>query len=293
MRDSGSHWPSCRISRKKINMAKRSYRLSLDDNIWFLQDIAQHADIYRSLFDNPYLGMYRAIHEQFGTKVHVNIYEECPEFGGFHLSQMPDRFKKEWQANADWLRLSFHAKANLPPRPYLTAEYDQVKSDCQRVMQEIRRFAGDAALAKVTTLHFAEATKEGVRALRDCGFKALLGTFMLNKDGQHKGAYYLNRAQVDQIHRDSFYTDPETQMIFFAYDIVLNMFKPMEIGPELDRMAALYPNRDFIDILIHEQYFYPHYVAYLPDYRQRVLAGIQWCVSRGFEPAFAGDLLGL
>src|ERR1700709_1519345 len=31
------------------------YRLSIDDNIWFLRDIHYNKGIYRSIFDNPYL----------------------------------------------------------------------------------------------------------------------------------------------------------------------------------------------------------------------------------------------
>ena len=95
----------------------RSYRLSLDDNIWFLQDIARSG--YASLFDNPYLRMYRDIHEQYGTKVHINIYYECPENGGFTLREFPDRYQPEWERNADWLRLSLY-QITWSPLPFRT-----------------------------------------------------------------------------------------------------------------------------------------------------------------------------
>ena len=40
----------------------RGYRLSVDDNIWFLRNIANHPE-YTSLFDDPYLRLYKDIHE--------------------------------------------------------------------------------------------------------------------------------------------------------------------------------------------------------------------------------------
>ena len=99
------------------------YRISVDDNIWFLQDIAKNADTYKSIFDNPYLAVYKNVHDTYGTKVHFNIYMECPEFGGFNLTQMPDKYKREWQANASWLHLSFHARKNFPDKPYVETDY--------------------------------------------------------------------------------------------------------------------------------------------------------------------------
>ncbi|NLD88439.1 MAG: hypothetical protein GX633_09325, partial [Clostridiales bacterium] len=148
-----------------MKLNKRGYRLSVDDNIWFLRNIANHPE-YTSLFDDPYLALYKDIHDRYGTKVHMNIYYETD---GFNLTMMPDRFKDEWEANSNWLRLSFHAKADTPNWPYIDAPYEKVNEDYNQVVREIKRFAGESVLGPVTTIHFAEATKEGVRALRDNG----------------------------------------------------------------------------------------------------------------------------
>ena len=54
------------------------YRVSLDDNIWFLRDIARNN--YASLFDNPYMAMWREMHQKYGAKVHFNVYYETDGF---------------------------------------------------------------------------------------------------------------------------------------------------------------------------------------------------------------------
>ena len=93
------------------------YRFSIDDNSFFLRDIAQKG--YKSLFDCFYLKMLRDLHAKYGVKFVLNIYYTTDD--DFNLPQFPDRYKGEWRDNADWLRLAFHAYANKPDRPYQDA----------------------------------------------------------------------------------------------------------------------------------------------------------------------------
>ena len=99
------------------------YRLSLDDNIWFLKDVSDNASQYKSIFENSYLALLKEVHETYGTKIHINIYYQTE---GFNLSQMTTKFRNEWRENAGWLRLSFHALQNDPDVPYINAWYEQV-----------------------------------------------------------------------------------------------------------------------------------------------------------------------
>lgn len=270
----------------RVDILHRMFRLSVDDNVRFLQDIAEHD--YRSIFENPYLAMYRRLHEKYGLKVHMNIYWESPEYGDFTLLDMPDRYRQEWLDNRDWLRLSFHANADKPNWPYIDAGYAQVHRDCSRVMAQIERFAGRAGY--VTTLHFAETTVDGIRALYDCGIRALLGDFAEN-DGKPCLCYSATQEQFDAVRRHCFWKDPKTGMIFFPCDVVLNCGRLEDISSGLDAFEARYPNRPFMDILIHEQYFYPDYCGYLPDYADRLEAGVQWCLEHGYRPGFVEEIL--
>ncbi len=82
------------------------YRLSLDDNIWFLKDLSVNSGTYKSIFENPYLGFMKQVHDTYGTKIHINLFYQTE---GFNLSQLTTQYQNEWKANAEWLRLSFHA----------------------------------------------------------------------------------------------------------------------------------------------------------------------------------------
>ncbi|WP_240543775.1 hypothetical protein [Spirosoma foliorum] len=206
------------------------YRLSIDDNIWFLRDIYQQQGNYQSLFDNPYLGFLKKIHLAYGTKIHLNLFYQTD---GFNLSQFPDRFKAEWQANADWLRLSFHAWGEFPDKPYQQAGYEQVAQDCAIVKEQIQRFAGEAVMGPVTTLHWGEATVEGSRALRDAGYIGQLGYFNVD-DELPPVSYYLDVAQRRHMKKRFVWHDNQEDITFIRSSIVLDKTELPDIVPYLD-----------------------------------------------------------
>lgn len=270
-----------------LRQAANKYRLSVDDNIWFLQDIAQNRDTYRSIFDNPYLAAYKEAHDTYGTKVQFNIYYRTE---GFDLTQMPDTFKEEWRANADWIRLTFHALQNDPAKPYKHAPAAEVLADCERVTAQIVRFAGEELLEPATTIHWGEATREGCEALRKFGFRGLAGYFIF-AGGEPIVSYYLDHAQTAHLEGRDFWKDHSTDIAFVKIDAVLDRLKLEEIVPTLERMKAQPGQSAFADIMIHEQYFYPHYSNYQPEYRDKIMTAARWAAENGYEPAFLSECL--
>jgi hypothetical protein len=262
------------------------YRLSLDDNIWFLQDISNNASRYKSIFENPYLSLLKKVHDTYGTKIHINVYYQTE---GFNLSQMTDKYKNEWKENAGWLKLNFHALQNDPDRPYIHAGYDEVKRDCEMVMEQIRRFAGEEMLGPVTTLHWGEATVEGCRALRDCGYTGLSGYF--NMDDPDPVSYYLNIDQRRHINNRFIWRDNKEGIIFARIALVINTVELEQIVPYLDGLKSDFHKPAYVDLMIHEQYFYPFYVAYQPDYGQKVLTAVKWATDNGYQPAFLSECI--
>jgi len=265
------------------------YRLSLDDNIWFLKDISDNASQYKSIFENSYLALLKEVHKAYGTKIHINIYYQTE---GFNLSQMTTKFRNEWRENAGWLRLSFHALQNDPDVPYINASYKQVKTDCEMVKEQIRRFAGDELMGPVTTLHWGEATVEGCRALRDSGYTALAGYFMNEiADGEYPVSYYLDKEKRQHVSKRSIWRDNQEGIIFSKIAIVINSHDLKQIVPYLDDYKESNNYTGFMDLMIHEQYFYPSYRNYQPDYRQKVLSAVKWASDNGYKPAFLSECI--
>lgn len=263
------------------------YRLSIDDNIWFLQDIAVHVEEYTSIFDNSYLGFLKKVNEQYGTKIHINIFYQSE---GFNLTQLTDRFKNEWIDNASWLRLSFHALQEKPDKPYLHAGYDEVKKDCELVMDQIRRFAGSELLGPVTTLHWGEATIEGSRALRDAGYAGQLGYFNVDDD-LPPVSYYLNIEKRRHLKNRFIWKDNLEDIVFIRSSIVIDTKKKEEIIPHLDAYQKKGNRPPYVDLLVHEQYYYPFYEAYQPDFCEKILTAVKWADDNGYMPAFLSECI--
>lgn len=262
------------------------YRLSLDDNIWFMRDINTNAEKYKSIFENPYLGLLKEVHGKFGTKIHINLFYQTE---GFNLSQMTAKFKNEWKENASWLKLSFHALQEFPDRPYLNAGYNEVKKDCEMVLEQIRRFAGEELMGPVTTLHWGAATVEGCRALRDCGYKALAGYF--NAEGPDTVSYYLDDEKRMHVNNRFIWRDNHEELILARMALVINTLPMEKILPWLEGLRSDSHKPAWIDLMIHEQYFYPFYKNYQPDFRQKVLTSVKWATDKGYQPSFLNECI--
>lgn len=263
------------------------YRLSIDDAVWFLKDIHLHADAYDSIFDNPFLGFLKRLHDTRGTKVHLNIFYETD---GFNLSQMTDRFRNEWKANASWLRLSFHAKAELPDDPYKHSGYAQVRTECGQVIEQISRFAGEALNSSITTLHWGEVPVEVCRALRDAGYTGQLCDFNVD-DHQPPCSYYLDVPQRRHINKRFLWRDNREDIIFIKSGIIINSKSLAEIAPFLNRYAMESRRPPYLDLLVHEQYFYRDYHNYQPDYCEKVTEAVDWAIGNGYTPAFLSECI--
>lgn len=268
--------------------ANRKYRLSLDDNIWFLRDIARNSGEYKSIFENPYLRVYKDAHEMYGTKVHINLFYQTE---GFNLSHMPDKYKSEWKDNANWLKLTFHAMQEFPDKPYKNATYEEIKKDYELITEEIIRFAGAELLSPITTVHWCATTPEAARALRTMGIRGLVGYFQLDENGEPLVSYYLSKEQTEHINKRDAWKDNREDIIFVKHDIVLDKTDLDDIYPFLNNLKEEPHQSNLIEMLIHEQYFYSHYEAYQPDYREKVLTAVKWATENGYEPAFWSDIV--
>ena len=132
----------------------KNFIFTVDDNIRFLKEICERG--YASIFEHPYLAMYKRFHEKFGLRVQLNLFFECE---GFCLRDMTEKYKNEWEIFSDWLKLSFNSSLENV-KPYENSGYREVFDYCSRVNMEILRFAGENSLAKTTTVHYCALTDE-------------------------------------------------------------------------------------------------------------------------------------
>ncbi len=255
----------------------KAFCFTIDDNIRFLKEITE--ENMDSLFDHPYPALLRRLHERFGVKIQLNLFYRM---AGFDLSKASDRHKSEWQENADWLKLSFHSdRENISP--YEHSGYDEVFQDCRAVHEEILRFASAASLAETTTVHYCRTTPEGTRALADNGVKGLLGLFGTNE--KPTTSYSLDDAMATDIRSGKNLS--LDGIAYAAIDMIVNMVKLENIVPTLAPLLS----RQTLHVMIHEQYFYPDYKAYQPDFEEKLITVFSLLAKNSFENKFFEEMI--
>ena len=270
-----------------LNSRKR-YRYSIDDNIEFLHDLGTNPDAYNSLFDHWYLAFWRRMHEEYGAKIHLNIYHQTVD-GRFTLAQLPHKWRGEFEENSPWLHLSFHALQDKPDRYYRGTTYDQLARDFELVMGEIRRFAGEAVITRETTVHWAEAPREACRALRDRGVDTLIALFYTSPGGQVSTKYYLDQPTAEHIRGREAWHDYAEGFTFVDCDVVVNGVTLEEVVPSLEARVADPHTGELLEMIIHEQYFRPELRYHQPDAQEKTERAIRWVTERGYEACFWGE----
>jgi hypothetical protein len=257
------------------------YRFSIDDNSFFLRDLARQKP--PSLFDCFYLKGLRDLHAKYGTRFVLNIYYTTED--GFDLRQFPDRYKGEWRDNADWLRLAFHAHANLPDRPYQNASPAQLIADLDQVAEQIIRFAGEQTYTPPTVIHWGMVQPTALRPLYERGVRVLSGYFR-RQNGAYDVNYLFDDTRSEYLSRHDALMDFESGIVFSRIDIVCNNTPVDQIVPTLEPLTADPNQAEVMDLFTHEQYFWPFYANYIPDHFQRLDAALRWVTEHGYKPVF-------
>lgn len=257
------------------------YRFSVDDNSFFLRDIARKD--YKSLFDSFYLKGFRDLHSKYGTRFVLNIYYETED--GFDLPQFPDRYKSEWRDNSDWLKLAFHAYANKPDRPYQYASPSQLIADFRKVDEQIIRFAGEETYSPPTVIHWGMVQPEALKPLFENGVRALSGYFR-RLGGDWDVNYSLDDARSEYLARHDALVDFDSGIVFSKVDIVCNNTPIERIVPTLEPLTKDPNQAEIMDIFTHEQFFWPFYSHYLPDHFQRLDTALRYVTEQGYKPVF-------
>ena len=257
------------------------YRFSIDDNSFFLRDIARKN--YKSLFDCFYLRGLRELHSKYGVRFVLNIYYTTED--GFELPQFPDRYKSEWRDNCDWLKLAFHAYANEPARPYQYASASQLIADLKKVAEQIVRFAGEQSYSPPTVIHWGMVQPQALKPLFENGVRVLSGYFR-RLGGDWDVNYLLDDARSEYLSRHDALMDFDSGIVFSKVDIVCNSTEVERIVPTLEPLTRDPNQAEIMDIFTHEQYFWPFYSNYLPDHFQRLDTAIRFVTERGYKPVF-------
>jgi hypothetical protein len=312
----------------EVSTVKQAHFL-IDDVIWVLRDVARNRPV--RLFDNAFLKMLKKAHDDYGVKTQLNVFYRTSYFYGndeFSLFEMPDCYKQEWEAAADWLKLAFHAKEEFPDYPHVNAQYNDVKQLFETVKSEVFRFAGEKSFTYSFCPHWNAVSEQGVHAVYDCGVRIMdvsvgeaqdysddpdslpYGHAMrlLNNRQPETRVYSrggpnvaINNSLCAYNHLSTEQFDQTSGTLKYIYDATTGMkFKKyhrpaltLNLIPYNDIETVLSPfiGNEYIGICTHEQYFYEEYLAYQPDYAETIYKMGKLLHENGYEFMFLDELV--
>jgi len=263
------------------------YQFFIDDNIFFLRDIFQHN--YKSLFECFYLAGLKKLHEKYKTKFTLNLFYSDGK--DFSLSLFPDRYKNEWIENSTWLRLAFHAYSEFPHCPYLYASGEKLAKDFDLVKEEVIRFAGEQTYSPPSIIHWGMVQPSALPILAQRGVKVLSGYFfplLLGYSGYDVN-YLLDDERSSYIFHNEALKDFATGIIFSRVDLICERTPISQISSVLESLRNNPSQAEVMNLMTHEQYFWPFYSNYRPDHFQKLDTVLKWIVENGYECVFLQD----
>jgi hypothetical protein len=274
----------------RVVWAKNSYRrfrCYIDDHSFFFRDICQKD--YKSIFDCFYLARLRQLHREFGVKINLNCFNTTPE-RDFRLAMFPDKYKSEFEDNAHWLRLAFHAENEFPNIPYKDATPEKLAADFDLVAKELKRIAGRAYTAGLQ-IHWADVPPSCYQVLAHRGVKMLPTRGRLPDSPQRKICdYHLPDDVLEYLHYQQGWMHFDSGLIFYSASTGTREWTPLDkTGPGLLAVIENPAKSHLLNIAGHEQYWWPFYKNFVPDLYERYAAAFRLVVDRGYKPIWIED----
>jgi len=280
-----------RETRTRAVWAKNSYprfRCYIDDHSFFFREICQKN--YKSIFDCFYPAKLRQLHREFGVKINLNCFNTTPE-RDFSLSMFPDKYKSEFEDNAHWLRLAFHAENEFPNIPYKDATPEKLAADFDLVAKELKRIAGRAYTAGLQ-IHWADVPPSCYKVLADRGVKMLQTRGRTPDSSKRKICdYHLPDDVLEYLHYQQGWMHFESGLIFYnGFPGSTCEWTPVEkIGPSLLARIEDPAKSHLVNIVGHEQYWWPFYKNFVPDLYERWATAFRFVLDRGYRPIWIDD----
>ena len=301
----------------------------IDDAIWFLRDLARTRP--KSLFDVPFLKQLKDSHDRYGLKLQINLFYRTDFFYGmdeFTLKEVPDAYKAEFQANKDWLKLGFHSLQEFPDYPWINADRADIVKLFGMIKGEIIRFAGEGVFARGLVPHWCPMSEEGCRAMKDLGIRIMECSYgpRYQYDGVRTRLPYGHAMRIEQNRKPEtafFWRDSRNEEIkssVCSYNHIspeqiaktetsLNYVLDRKTGmrfkhffcdapclnlvdvPTLRADIAKVLGREHLCFSDHEQYFFKDYLAYQPDYAEKIRVMSETMAANGYRFVFLEDLV--
>ena len=202
---------------------------SFDDTIASLRDLTDNADLYASIFDQPFFAVLKSLHDSYGAVFSCYCFYQIlnPDDNSlidFSLEDATDLYAAEFAENSDWLKFGYHSLHCSMNYGKETAE--NAKLHYNNFVSQIVRITGTVdCIDLVVRLQNFAGNLESCRAMRDCACGVtvfLAGDYSETStsgntpyDDYSVSGYYLNDSARTFLARKGRWFDAAEQLYFY------------------------------------------------------------------------------
>ena len=218
----------------------KKVHISIDDCTKCFRELYEKEEKITSIFEIPLFKILHNFNKKYGLKVTLYCWSVK---SGFKISSLSERFKDEFTANSDWLKMGFHSSAEFD---YLsdgnlgrtTEMFCETVADFQ---ESIERIAGKQCISSIIRLHYYSATNDEVRYLKDLGVNELLTSH------DSRISYDLTEMQQEYIEQNG--SVEKNDVRYVKSDLCIDLVDDIEV------INNLLNEKERLTLFSHEIYF--------------------------------------
>lgn len=218
-----------------INLSPRCVHLSIDDAECVF-DLIENKKNYSSIFDQSFLKYIKSLHDKYGIKVSLYTFASKPQHNASNLSitDLPEKFQREFIANSHWLRVGYHWKEQDFKRTISVCEFSQ---SYKNVYTTFHHNVDSSAWTCTLRLHYFYAPDSLIKEMEDV--KTLLCA-----DSPGRDSYNLNSRELKQLNSNRKFK--KNNKTYVPTDIRIEHY------PDIRKALLAHTYNDTIVIFSHE-----------------------------------------
>src|SRR5690606_19583820 len=274
-------YSSHQVENINSRLASSKYmHMSFDDVNVVLKHLNDNADVFVSIFENPFLGQLKRLHDTYGMVFSLYCFNENPAIF-WSIENTTSNFANEFAKNSHWLKFGFHSKNNSTNYAESTAWY--AKTDYTAFVNAMYSITGTTdTIDRAVRLQNFAGNIESCLAMRDepCGLMGLLTA------DDNRNSYYLTDNYIKSHDR---FKDTENILDFFKSETRLESATITDISTFLAQYVS--PIRANT---AREMIMFNHEYSIYPQPRGSVITAMiekidecaQWALENGYSYDF-------
>ena len=209
--------------------------------------------------------------------IYKNNYDSIFENEDFNLSNMSNKYYKEFNENSNWLRFAFHSLNGS--KNYLSSDSDLLQ-DYKKTTYELKRICGEKSIDNVIRLQNFSGNKDEIMKISNNISEPIIGLYTSD---DKRNNYFLDNNENNYIYCHDIME--KNNLYFISTDLRIEFIKNMKIKErEIENSNSWNNQKDILCAFTHEWE-----LSY--ENKQKTEELFNWAKNKGYKFVFLEDIL--